>query len=159
MFVIFGTLHGLALVIFQYWKRLKIKMPIVLAWFITFNFANFANIFFRAKEWDDAIRVLNAMYFGQFELSYKFVEAFPQLDFLTNYGVVFGAGFNNIGGNKEIMFAIPFAFIVALTMKNSKELADNIKPNITTMTIISVMFAYAVISFLTIHSEFLYFNF
>ena len=159
MFVIFGTLHGLALVIFQYWKRLKIKMPIVLAWFITFNFANFANIFFRAKEWDDAIRVLNAMYFGQFELSYKFVEAFPQLDFLTNYGVVFGAGFNHIGGNKEIILAIPFAFLIALTMKNSKELADNLKPNIITVFIISVMFAYAVISFLTIHSEFLYFNF
>ena len=38
MFVIFGGLHGLALVVNNYWKKTKIKINKILAWFITFNF-------------------------------------------------------------------------------------------------------------------------
>ena len=33
----------------------------MIAWFITFNFINIAWVFFRAKEWDDAIKLLKGM--------------------------------------------------------------------------------------------------
>jgi len=61
-FVFWGFLHGLALVIHRGWKSLGFTMPKLLAWFITFNFVNVAWVFFRAKEWEDAIKVLNGMF-------------------------------------------------------------------------------------------------
>ncbi|MDX4070079.1 MBOAT family O-acyltransferase, partial [Aliarcobacter skirrowii] len=61
-FVFWGFLHGLALVIHRAWTNLGFKMNTILAWFITFNFVNIAWIFFRAKEWDDAIKVLSSMF-------------------------------------------------------------------------------------------------
>ena len=60
-FVFWGFLHGIALVIQRAWSQLGFKMNTVLAWFITFNFVNIAWVFFRAKEWDDALKVLSGM--------------------------------------------------------------------------------------------------
>jgi D-alanyl-lipoteichoic acid acyltransferase DltB (MBOAT superfamily) len=61
-FVFWGFLHGLALVVHRVWSSLGFKMYSWLAWFITFNFINIAWVFFRAKEWDDAIKVLTGMF-------------------------------------------------------------------------------------------------
>jgi alginate O-acetyltransferase complex protein AlgI len=48
-FVMFGTLHGIALVINQFWrKKIKRKLPKPLSWVFTFSFVNLAFIFFRA---------------------------------------------------------------------------------------------------------------
>ena len=60
-FVFWGFLHGMALVVNRIWQKLNFTMPKVLAWFITFNFINIAWVFFRAKEFQDAIKVLVAM--------------------------------------------------------------------------------------------------
>ena len=60
-FVFWGFLHGIALVINHIWKSLGLRLPTILAWFITFNFVNIAWVFFRAKEWDDALKVLTGM--------------------------------------------------------------------------------------------------
>ena len=61
-FVFWGFLHGLALVVHRIWSHLGFKLWSWLAWFITFNFINIGWVFFRAKEWDDAIKVLNGMF-------------------------------------------------------------------------------------------------
>jgi hypothetical protein len=61
-FVFWGFLHGAALVIHRIWKKLGFTMNSVLAWFITFNFINIAWVFFRAKEWNDALKVLGGMF-------------------------------------------------------------------------------------------------
>jgi D-alanyl-lipoteichoic acid acyltransferase DltB (MBOAT superfamily) len=61
MFVIFGGLHGLGLITNHYWKKRKVRINKFLAWFITFNFVNITFIFFRAKDWDDAVKVLSGM--------------------------------------------------------------------------------------------------
>jgi alginate O-acetyltransferase complex protein AlgI len=48
-FVVFGTLHGMALVVNQFWnKKVSRRLPIGLAWALTFAFVNLAFIFFRA---------------------------------------------------------------------------------------------------------------
>lgn len=62
MFVIWGALHGGALVVHRAWQQLGGKMPLLLGWFLTFNFVNFAWVFFRAKELEDAIKVLSGMF-------------------------------------------------------------------------------------------------
>jgi len=61
MFVIWGALHGLALVTHRVWTGLGLYMPKALAWLLTFNFINITWIFFRAKSFDDARRIIHGM--------------------------------------------------------------------------------------------------
>jgi alginate O-acetyltransferase complex protein AlgI len=49
-FVVFGALHGAALVVNQYWKKTKRKLPAPVAWALTFSFVNLAFIVFRAPD-------------------------------------------------------------------------------------------------------------
>lgn len=60
-FLFWGFLHGFALVTHRIWSK-HFKLPHWLGIFITFNFANIAWIFFRAKTWTDAINMLKAMF-------------------------------------------------------------------------------------------------
>lgn len=61
MFVIWGALHGAALVLHRAWTRLGGRMPKALAWGVTFLFINLTWVFFRAKTMDDALRVLRGL--------------------------------------------------------------------------------------------------
>ncbi len=61
MFIIWGALHGVALVIHRIWSGFTIRMPKVLAWLLTFCFVNVTWVFFRAKTLHDAQRVLDGM--------------------------------------------------------------------------------------------------
>lgn len=49
-FVLFGVLHGSALVLHQAWKRRKKKLPGGLSWGLTFAFVNLTFVFFRAPD-------------------------------------------------------------------------------------------------------------
>ncbi len=60
-FVFWGFLHGAAIVAQRLWRKTGLKLNPVMAWIVTFNFVNIAWIFFRAKEWQDAIKVLKGM--------------------------------------------------------------------------------------------------
>ncbi len=156
MFVIFGGLHGLALVINNYWKKTKIKMNIILAWFITFNFVNITFVFFRANEWDDAIKVLRSMFSLDNIMLPSILESV--LPFLNKFGVEFGWLTQNIQG-KSFTFAWLIAgFILVLFFENSTKKLNNFKPNIVNSFIFVAAFT---ISFykLSGYSEFLYFRF
>lgn len=61
MFVIWGAMHGGALVLHRFWQGFRRPLPPALAWLLTFAFVNFAWVFFRAKTMDDANRVLHGM--------------------------------------------------------------------------------------------------
>lgn len=61
MFVVWGLLHGLALVVHRVWGQLGWRMPRWLGWGLTFLFVNVAWVFFRAKDWHSARRVLSGM--------------------------------------------------------------------------------------------------
>jgi len=61
MFIIWGAMHGGALIIHRFWQQLNFKMWNWLAWFITFNFINITWIFFRANNMSDAVKVISGM--------------------------------------------------------------------------------------------------
>ena len=154
-FVFWGFLHGFALVIHRLWKNLGFSLNKFWAWFITFNFINISWVFFRAKEWDDAIKVLKAMFLGDFMLPDKYAQKFS---FLHNLGVKFGIVFVDIGGkNKTFTFLIA-AFIVVLLFKNSMEQLEKFQPTKKTL-ILTLTYMFVAISMMSTVSEFLYFNF
>lgn len=61
MFVTWGALHGIAVVIHRVWNGLGMRMPKAVAWLLTFGFINITWVFFRAKTFDDALRVIRGM--------------------------------------------------------------------------------------------------
>ena len=155
MFVIFGALHGIALVINNYWKKSKLKINKILAWLITFNFVNIAFIFFRAKEWDDAVKVLS----GMIGLSGIKIHTILQskLSFLEGYGVEFGIYDAVKLPVLEILWFV-FGFALVLLFKNSIQIISNFQLNYKTVSLSAITF---VLGFLSLNkvSEFLYFNF
>ena len=60
-FVFWGFLHGIALVFHRAWEHYGRALPRFVAWFLTFNFINFAWVFFRADDLRQAQQVLKAM--------------------------------------------------------------------------------------------------
>lgn len=153
-FVFWGFLHGMALVIHRFWKQLGFTLPKVLAWFITFNFVNITWVFFRAKEWDDAIKVLNGMVFGDLILPRKYLTT---LNFLEDWGIEFGQFLFHLGGHSTTLVWVIIGFIL-VAMKNSLELKNSFKSSYIT-SFIMVIVAFTAILNLSKASEFLYFNF
>jgi len=130
-FIFWGFLHGMALVIHRLWKQFSFIMNRYLAWFITFNFVNIAWIFFRAKEWEDAIKVLSGMFdFENIEID------------ITN----------------KILGGVLIGIILVVFLKNTTENIEKFKLNLISLLIGVMAF---VIAFLHLNkiSEFLYFNF
>ena len=157
MFVVFGGLHGMALVVNNYWNKFKFKLNDVFAWFITFNFVNIAFIFFRAKEWDDAIKVLGGMF------SLKDIvlpdKLSSNLSFLTDYGVQFGSWAPEIIGDTFTILWIILGFSLVLIFKNSVEYTKSL--NIRYLYIFSIVsISFSMYYIMTgAYSEFIYFAF
>jgi hypothetical protein len=102
----------------------------VFAWFITFNFINISWVFFRAKEWDDALKVLDGMFFGAFSLDIA----------------------------SQTLLWILLAFVVVLAFINSFELHQRFKLSYKNL-LLTLILLYLALERLSSFSEFLYFNF
>jgi D-alanyl-lipoteichoic acid acyltransferase DltB (MBOAT superfamily) len=153
-FVFWGFLHGIALVIHRIWSKLGLRLWSWIGWLITFNFINIAWVFFRAKEWDDATKVLQGMF--SFDLLLP-TSLSHKLAFLTPYGVQFGGFIENVAGNIYTIVWLIAAFALILFFKNSNQLIPK-KLNLSHALFSSILLIVAIYS-LGNKSEFLYFNF
>ena len=169
-FVFWGFLHGLALVIHRVWSSLGFTLWTWLAWFITFNFINVAWVFFRAKEWDDALKVLGGMVsIDDIVLTKPFIEVYnytvkklsfvmPDLEASEVQTFIF---------DSSTFIWIIVILIVVLMFKNSNEIifySDMEKSSkVLTKTYavyFALLFAFSILSIsLSEYSEFIYFNF
>ena len=134
-FIFWGFLHGMALVIHRIWKSFGFTMHRYLAWFITFNFINIAWVFFRAKEWEDAIKILKGM--------------------LGLNGVVF---FETEYVDKDHMILFAVILCMLLCFRNSNQLVKKFVPNVYSIIVTITILVFAILSLGKV-SEFLYFNF
>ncbi|QKF67784.1 membrane-bound O-acyl transferase, MBOAT family [Arcobacter venerupis] len=155
-FLFWGFLHGIALIIHRLWSSFGFKMWTWLAWLITFNFVNIAWVFFRAKEWDDAVKVLGSM-FSLDNVVLPNVLA-SKLSFLSNYNIGFGGLVENIQGNNFTPIWLIFGFILILFFENSMEKGKEFKINYKTLILTFICLTAGLLSLNKV-SEFLYFNF
>lgn len=155
-FVFWGFLHGLALVIHRAWSQLGFTMWLWMAWFITFNFINLSWVFFRAKSWDDALKVVHSMFSLDNVVLPKFLES--KLIILKNFGVDFGFFTRNLNAQMDIILWLILGFILTLFMQNSIKKMEHFELNYRTAFITSFAFIASVVSLNNV-SEFLYFNF
>jgi alginate O-acetyltransferase complex protein AlgI len=155
-FVFWGFLHGLALIIQRLWGKLGFKLWTWLAWFVTFNFVNIAWVFFRAREWEDAAKVLSSM----FSLNNIVLPASleKKLIFLTDFNINFGSFVGNILGSFYTPVWLFFGFILILMFDNSIQNLNNFQLNYKTISLAAFVFIFSTLSLNKV-SEFLYFNF
>lgn len=156
-FVFWGFLHGIALIVHRAWSNLGFTMWKWLAWFITFNFVNITWVFFRAKEWDDASKVLGAMFSLNNVVIHPMFQA--KLVFLSQYNISFGGMFENIQGSREIVVWLFIAFIVVLLLKNTNTLLCKNKLSYLSLVGAIVLSLLSLLQMFKHKSEFLYFNF
>lgn len=150
-FVIWGVLHGVAAVIHRLWQLTGVKLNKYLSWFITFNFVNIAWIFFRAKDFASANKVLSGMF-----------NVKSMID-LTSYKLKFLLA--EINARSINLDYVIIALLIAFVAYNSFELLTRFKINSYTKSWIygilmgiSFIVLLAKIIFIP-YSEFIYFNF
>ncbi|MCK5294212.1 MAG: MBOAT family protein, partial [Arcobacteraceae bacterium] len=155
-FVFWGFLHGIALVIHRAWSKLGFKIWTWLAWLITFNFINIAWVFFRAREWDDAVKVLGSMFSLDNIVLPNILES--RLSFLSDLNIKFGGFIANIQGDYFTPLCLIAGFIFILLFKNSIEKIKAFNPNLFNSLFMITLFTISILM-LSRKSEFLYFNF
>ena len=155
-FLFWGFLHGLALIINRVLTKIGIKFNKYVSWFITFNFLNLTWIFFRAKDWNDAIRILRGMIgLEGIKLPYFLSKNFSSLN---DFGVESFDLLSNINGDYYTISWILLGFIIVLIFENSNKMLLSFKLTLNSSIFIFILYS---VSFLNLNefSEFLYFNF
>lgn len=160
--MIWGILHGMALVICRIYKFfleflsskglnlgfLHSKFYHFCAWFLCFNFVNLAWIFFRAESVNSALSIIKSM----FALN-TWIEL-PQKFWRTKE--LFAA----IDGDNAFLYFLIISFIIVLGFKNSWQKLESFKPSLSFAFLMALLFALALVAMLgDNYSEFIYFNF
>lgn len=138
MFVIWGALHGAAVMIHRAWSRAGMKLPSAAAWFLTFMFVNVSWVFFRAKDLPAATKVLSGMV-G------------------LNGTPVFGKW-----PDLQIGLLVAFALVVILVVKPTVTVLAERRQSAALISGSGVLFGIALVAMFMATSrpsEFLYFNF
>lgn len=156
MFVIWGALHGIAIVFHRIWKDLGFKMWRWLGWLLTFNFVNIAWIFFRAENWESAKKILFSMA-GLNNVMLPNALA-NKLSFLQDHGIIFGDLLIDIGGNRNTFLQIILGVMIILVFKNSNHYLKVMSFNFQTILFSCFIFLYSILS-VNHTTQFLYFNF
>jgi Predicted membrane protein involved in D-alanine export len=160
-FVVWGGMHGLAIVANHIWARLGFRLWGSVSWGLTFLFLIFSFVIFRANSFDAALAMYRDL-LGYNGLVLPAIAA-DSLGFLNLAGIKFGAWMAHIDSgmtNRPVVWALCF-LIFACFFKNSQEFAEEMQPTLETAIIMAVVFSvgisYVVSS--TRIAEFLYFQF
>lgn len=150
-FIVWGVLHGTATVIHKLWKITSWHINKYLAWFITFNFVNITWVFFRAKNFDDAKKVLSAM----FDLnSLMALESYRTKIMLAGLDV-----------RSNMLNLLLLAIFIATLLPNSLHLLERFNVKNKTLSYVYGVSLGTILLILTAkiiivpYTEFIYFNF
>lgn len=151
MFIIWGTMHGVASMINRLWKKTNIELPKWLSWVITFSFVNFAWVFFRAKNLTVAKHMIKSLIglngFAIPKIYGLRVQYSPDISLINNWQTL-------------MLFAIPLLIII-IFIKFFHEIPKNLKPNICYSIFMLILYLITMFKVLspTYSSAFIYYNF
>jgi len=155
-FIFWGFLHGAALLIHRIWNQLGFGLNTIVAWFITFNFINISWVFFRAKEWEDAIKVLKGMSgMNGVVIGDKVISKIP---FLQKFILINPEYFGRLLFGSNAFSMIVLAIVIVVRFKNSNEYKDHFIPSYKYVVLLICVNIYTLFNLSKV-SEFLYFNF
>lgn len=147
-FIIWGALHGIAVTFHRYWQKFNVELNNILSSIITFLFVNITWVFFRATNFDSAIKILKGMFgLSGFELPGFFhfcIRIFAFKDFHMDNII-------------NPVYLIIYCFII-FGLKKSYDIAKNYKPEYI-YAILHCIILCVILWNINKISEFLYFNF
>jgi D-alanyl-lipoteichoic acid acyltransferase DltB (MBOAT superfamily) len=156
-FVLWGAMHGAAVVIHRVWQKLGLRLPALPAWLLTFLFLNCSWVLFRAATFADAAKVFKGM-FGMNGLVLPETLRLP-------FGVLapFGVRFEDdilaaLNGDKLNMVVLVLFGLGAVLSRNSLQMAEKMKPDARWALLIVFIAIYGLLGVSRI-SEFIYFQF
>ncbi|HPF46965.1 MAG: MBOAT family protein [Alphaproteobacteria bacterium] len=152
-FVLWGFLHGTAVVICHTWKKYSsIKFYDWFNWFLTSFFLTVTGVLFSAPTWDAAVRVFKGM------VAFDKIILPTELEFANNFGIKFGDFLGSVNGDKWTVIWIVFGYIFVLSFKNSIERMKEFKPDLKHLVFLGFTLIIGLL-YITRKSEFLYYNF
>lgn len=155
-FVIWGGIHGVALVVNHLWRKSAVDLPKVINWCLTFVCVTVAWVFFRADNIASAWSIVCAMFdFSNVVLPESKI-LLRYFYWLQSIGVSF-APLNAYGGSREVIW-IAGCLLTVVIFKNPQQLLQRFNPNFKWLFVASVALLYGILS-LGKTSEFLYFQF
>jgi len=154
-FIFWGFMHAFAIVLHRIWSITGINLNKLVAWFITFNFINISWIFFRAEQWEDAIKILKGMFgFSGVVLP----TIFQNITFLQGNKIVIGEVYANFNSDTEITLWLITALFTSLFFKNSNQIINVYKPDNKIVVFIVLIFTISLMN-VDKNVDFIYFNF
>lgn len=153
-FIIWGLLTGIGIVIYRAWSHLHIKLPLILAWGLTFGYLNFILVFFRISDLDHALLLIKAMLgFNGFILPEQLSQI---LSPLSSIGIRFES--TPLQDKLQTLGYILLGFIIVLGFKSTSDQLKSFQPSFIRAIFIVFIFIYSILN-ITRVSEFLYFKF
>jgi hypothetical protein len=141
-YVLFGAMHGAALVVNQYWKKTKRHLPDPLAVALTFCFCNLAFIFFRAPDLATAALLARRLVPGPGALGTKVLSE------VRSFGLV------------TLLPPLALGAVLAFAGKGSDDIAREHRPSYGTALGAAILILTACLYMnSTIAKSFVYFNF
>ena len=141
-FILFGVVHGVALVVNQYWrKKVRIKISTAISWGLTLGVVTFAFVFFRTASIPAAGLMLKAL-----TVNYKIIE--------------FTIFKSNPLGSAFALLLFLGSILAATLGPNSNELAKTMRPTIGSGFIVAGVLLLSVLCMVaSTAKEFIYFAF
>lgn len=159
-FVLWGMMHGIAMVFHRIFKKYIEKLPKLLTGFVTFAFVNMAWVLFRTESLGQTYRVVKSLLTGDFsgnnvDLCYAFLGSNLEL-MLQNisYG---GAGFDLLAQVVTIL-GLVVALLVVFLAPSSHKIANRQSTFACEGIVFAIMAVLSIMTFTNV-STFLYFNF
>lgn len=159
-FILWGSLHGFALILHRLWSNSGRRIDSAFAWLITFLFVNFAWVIFRAEDMQGAGRLVAGMLglngFGLDQNLQDNIGYFAGL--LRLQGPV---DVDNLMGPVGAALFIAIFGLIAFLGKNSMEIAaDKTRFSmLDVLTVAAAIFLTLLLGIASTSSVFLYFNF
>jgi len=159
-FVIWGVLHGCALVLYRLFRRYIEYIPVKLRRISTFVYVNIAWVFFRANDWLQVKRILIGLKNGG--LSIKNLEMFENFCG-ENFKMIANIFFNDQVIPSSVFVLITLIFVIVVLVmsqiaSSSHKLANREDIGRYEGTVWAVLMVLSIMTFMNV-SEFLYFNF
>ena len=153
-FILWGALHGIAMVLNRIFKKQIDRLHPALSWLATFAFINITWVYFRAASVSEAnlfLRQILHMNLAPIQKAAMDVFVLPEFDFVFQF-------FHTSRPLLLMLAFFAFALFAILGMKNTNERMNRFKPSAPLSLVTAVLLVWSILSFGGV-STFLYINF
>ena len=140
-FLIWGAMHGIAMIIDRKYGNFLERIPSFFRWFITIMFVGFSWIFFRADSVADALLMAKKV----FSFNFGDVKLLSDAMYIKSVGILI----QNRLGRSVLKYVFVFLIPLCITLfcKNSNQLVESFRPSVKYSLITAFLFCFSVISF------------